>query len=236
MKKRYYLLSFIICFISFSAVAQKLPSADAIIARYVQIIGGAKQWSAIKTSEFHATASVGDKALNLLVIKAGSGRYYETLKGEGIMAVTIYDSGKGITIASGIKKNMTDTMLLDHYQLQSCILPDMNYIQLNYKRQLLGIKDVNGIPCYQVSLTSKNGATNINYYEKKSGLLTMVEKNGVKTVLADYKFYKGCSIPYTMTTDLGEGYGMIVKVTDWLVNEKSSVELFDTKKQEMELE
>jgi hypothetical protein len=58
--------------------AQKLPSADAIIARYVQVIGGAKQWSAIKTSEFHATASIGDKALNLLVIKAGSGRYYQT--------------------------------------------------------------------------------------------------------------------------------------------------------------
>ena len=230
------MLSFIICLIGFSATAQKFPSADAIIARYVKVIGGEKQWSAIKTSEFHATVSVGDKALNLLVIKAGSGRYYETLKGEGITAVTIYDSGKGITIASGIKKGMTDTMLLDHYQLQSCILPDMNYIQLNYKRQLLGIKDVNSIPCYQVSLTSKNGATNINYYEKKSGLLTMVEKNGVKTVLTDYKFYKGCSIPFSMSTDLGEGYTMKVKVTDWLVNEKSSVELFNTKKQEIELE
>jgi hypothetical protein len=235
MKKRYYLLSFIICFISFSAVAQKLPSADAIIARYVKVIGGEKQWAAIKTSEFHATASIGDKTLNLLLIKAGSGKFYQSITGEGVSSTAIYGSGKGIMIENGNKQEMKDIILLDHYQLQSCILPDMNYIQLNYKRQLLGIKDINGIPCYQVSLTSKNGSTNINYYEKKSGLLTMIEKSGVKTFLTDYRPYKGCSIPFTMSTDLGEGYSIIYKVTDWLVNEKSSVELFDTKKQEIEL-
>lgn len=235
MKKRFYLLSFFICFISFSAGAQKLPSADAIIARYVQVIGGAKKWAAVKTSEFHATATIGDKKLNMLVIKAGPGKYYQNMEGEGLSIIELYDSGNVIAIQNGTRKKITDTIMLDHYELQSYILPDMNYIKLQYKRQVSGLENVNGVPCYKVILTSKNKSVNVNYYEQKSGLLTMIEKNGIKFFLADYKFYKGCSIPYTMSSDYGNGNSLVTKVTDWKINEKSSVELFSAKKQEAEL-
>ena len=236
MKTRCYLLGFITVFIGFSAVAQKMPSADAIIARYVKVIGGDKRWAAIKTSEFHATSTVGNKSLEMLVIKAGAGKYYQSLLGEQISSISIYDSGKGITVENEHKRDMKDIVALDHYQLQACILPDMNYIQLQYKRQVLGVENVNNVPCYKVLLTSKNGSANINYYEKKSGLLIMVEKSGVKTLLTDYRFYKGCSIPFTMSADLGNGYVMKEKVTEWLVNEKSSVELYDSKKRQFGLE
>jgi hypothetical protein len=235
MKKRYYLLGFVICFINLSAVAQKLPSADAIIARYVQVIGGAKQWAAVKTSEFHATATIGDKKLDMLVIKAGPGKYYQNMEGEELSIKELYDSGNAIAIQNGVRKKITDTIALDHYELQSYILPDMNYIKLQYKRQVSGLENVNGVPCYKVTLTSKNGSVNVNYYEQKSGLLTMVEKNDVKNYLTDYKFYKGCSIPYTMSTDYGNGNSLVTKVTDWKINEKSSIDLFNAKKQEVEL-
>jgi hypothetical protein len=235
MKRRYYLLSFIICFSGFSAVAQKLPSADAIIARYVKVIGGEKQWGTITTSEFHAEAKIGDKILNMLVIKAGQGKFYQSMEGGGLSIMEIYDSGNAIAIQNGIRKRITDTIMLDHYQLQSSILPDINYIKLQYKRQVSGLENINGVPCYKVILTSKNGSINTNYYEQKSGLLTMVEKSGVKTILTDYKFYKGCSIPFGMSTDLGDGYSLKVKVAEWLINQKSSVELFNAKKQQVQL-
>jgi hypothetical protein len=233
MKKFRIVLIIIVWFFSFTAVAQKLPSADAIITRYVKVIGGEKQWSAIKTSEFHATAMVGDKSLEMLIIKAGSGKFFQSLTGEGISSIAIYDSGQGVIIENGNKQEMKDFIHLDHYQLQACMLPDMNYKQLHYKRELMGIKNINGAQCYEISLTSENGSTNINYYEKKSGLLIMIEKSGVKTLFADYRSYKGCFIPFFMSTDLGEGYSMKIKVTDWLVNEKSSAELFETKKQQL---
>ncbi|WP_454801056.1 hypothetical protein [Mucilaginibacter phyllosphaerae] len=222
-------------FISLSASAQKMPSADAIIARYVKVIGGEKRWAEIKTSEFHATATLGDKRLDMLVIKAGAGRYYQSLLGERISSIAIYDSGKGIMIENERKQVMKDPVALDHYELQACILPDMNYIKLKYKREVLGLENINNEPCYKVVLTSKNGSVNTNYYEKKSGLLILVEKKGVKTLFTDYKFYKGCSIPFTMSADLGNGYIMKEKVTEWLVNEKSSVELYNAKKRQLEL-
>jgi hypothetical protein len=235
MKKWDYLLSFIICFISFSAVAQKLPSADAIIARYVKVIGGEKLWTAVKTSEFHAEATIGDKKLNMLVIKAGPGKFYQSMEGDGLSIMEIYDSGVAIAIQNGKRTKITDTIALDHYQLQSYILPDMNYIKLQYKRQVSGLENINGVPCYKIILTSKNGSVNTNYYEQNSGLLSMIEKGGVKTFLTDYRFYKGCSIPFSMSTDLGEGYSMKVKVAEWLINEKSSLELYNTKKQQAQL-
>nr|WP_067060545.1 hypothetical protein [Mucilaginibacter sp. L294] len=229
------MLSFIICFISFSSAAQKLPAADAIIARYVKVIGGEKQWGAIKTSEFHGTVTIGDKILNILVIKAGQGKFYQSMEGGGLSIRDRYNSGNAIAIQNGNRKKITDTIALDHYELQSSILPDMSYIKLQYKREVAGLESINGVPCYKAILTSRNGSVNINYYEQKSGLLTMVEKKGVKTFLTDYKFYKGCSIPFSMSTELGTGYSMKVKVVEWLINQKSSVELFSSKKQQAEL-
>ncbi|MFA6087600.1 hypothetical protein [Mucilaginibacter sp.] len=228
-------LSFLSALFLFSCCfgfAQKPPAADAIIARYVKMIGGEKQWAAIKTSEFHATATIGDKALIMLIIKAGSGKLYQSMEGGNLSITEIYDSGSAIVLQNGKPRKITDTIMLDHYQLQSNILPDMSYIKLQYNRQVSGLENINGVPCYKVILTSKNGSVNTNYYEQKSGLLTMIEKSGVKTYLSDYKFYKGCSIPFSMSTDSGNGYSMKIKLTEWLINQKSSVELFNTKKQE----
>lgn len=229
--RKQLLLTALFIFSCFLGFAQKLPSADAIIARYVKMIGGEK-WSTIKTSEFHGTATVGDKKLKITVVKAGPGKYYQSLEGEGLSIIEIYDSGKAIVLQNGKPINITDTVMLDHYELQSHILPDISYKQLGYKRQLLGMQNINEEPCYKISLTSKNGSVNLNYYEKKSGLLIAIDKSGQRSLLTDYKPYKGYSIPYTISSEMGSGNALTTRVDEWLINDKGSLALFNAKKQE----
>jgi hypothetical protein len=59
------------------------------------------------------------------VLKAGPGKYYQSLEGEGVSIIEIYDSGKAVVLQNGKPRNITDTVMLDHYELQSHILPDV---------------------------------------------------------------------------------------------------------------
>jgi hypothetical protein len=234
MKKNLLLLSLVTFLFSFSAFAQKPSSAQNVIARYVDVIGGKKRWASLKSTEFHAIATIGNKTFKILSMKVGGDRYFQSLEGEGLSIIQIYDSGKAVNIVNGQRKEVSKVML-DHFELHACFLPDVNYTRLHYTQKLVGLTDVDDVPCYKIELTSKNGSTHTNYYEKESGLLTFVEKDGTKNWLKGYKFYKGISIPYVQRQEMAGGTTMDMKVTDLLIDQKSTVALFNAKKKQVGL-
>lgn len=229
MKNLNKLLCFFACLLSLPTVAQDFPSADSVLARYVEVIGGKGRWATIKTSEFHVKTTFEGQSMDVLIIKLGPGKYYQSLIGSGIEIKEVYNNGKAYNIINGKQEEVTDIEQLDHYELQSQILPDASYALLNYKREMFGIDTINGVEYYVVVLTSKNGSRNINYYEKATGLLKIIDKNGRKHYMDDYKPFNGCLVPMVMVSDMGEGRTMKSKVVDWLINQKTDISVFDVK-------
>lgn len=230
MKNLCKLLCFFTCLLSLHAVAQDFPSADSVLARYVEVIGGKGRWAAIKTSEFHVKTTFDGQSMDVLIIKLGPGKYYQSLIGSGIEIKEVYNNGKAYNIINGKQEEVTDLEQLDHYELQSQILPDASYAKLNYKREMFGIDTINGVEYYVVVLTSKNGSQNINYYEKATGLLKIIDKKGHRHYMDDYKPFNGCLVPMVMVSDMGEGRTMKSKVVDWLINQKTDASVFDVKR------
>jgi hypothetical protein len=212
-----------------AAFSQKMPSGEEVVKRYADIIGGARVWE-MKNSEFRMKITQGEKEFDGVIIKMSPDKYYQSIVGSGFSLIQIYNAGNVLSIINGKKKELTEEKDTEELKLQSNILPDLVYTKLGYKITMLGEEKVNGARHYAVEIISPLGAKKINYYEKASGLLKFVKKNGSKTFFTDYKTIKGRVIPFTFVTIFPEGSKMMFKVTKWFINKRADPALFDLNK------
>ncbi|WP_147321952.1 outer membrane lipoprotein-sorting protein [Mucilaginibacter conchicola] len=219
-------LLFITCLSCFSAVAQKLPSAEKVIARYVEVIGGSKKWAAIKTSEFRLELS-GDSTVKIHIVKKIPDAYYQSLTAANASETSTYNKGKLVNTINSEISRITDPKAIDDLALQAYALPDMAYKNLGYTMVNLGIKYVDDMPCYEIKLVSKLGTEILNYYEVKSGYLRMVDTRDMKSYFEDYKMVQGYGLPHDMKM-LVQGTMIVFKVKSWVINKPIDESLFIT--------
>jgi len=221
MKRVIYLATIFSLILKLSAYAQQDITAEQVIKKYIEKIGGVQRWGAIHTTQFRGVVELEDgDSVEYITIKDYPNKYYQKTSYKNNTEILIYNAGIGLDIYNGKIDTIHDVKRLDNLKLQSCILPDASYEKLGYKIELLGIHKFENFDSYEIELISPNGTITWNYYDKESGLLRMVyQENKSKTIFPEYREYKGCLYPYRMFFALADGRVLDVQTKSILIDE-----------------
>jgi len=163
------------------AVEDKLPKAEKILDRFVEVTGGKSAYQKIHsqrvTGKMTISGSQGDielnltsisKAPNLSITKLESDTFGELTRGyDGKLAWEIHPFA-GNSILEGKRAAAQKALALFNAPL--------NWRAAYKSVETVGIEDLDGKPAFKVKLVSSSGSESTGYYAKKSGLLLRVDR------------------------------------------------------------
>ncbi|MBN8570905.1 MAG: hypothetical protein J0M18_14850 [Ignavibacteria bacterium] len=189
MKKIYIVILLVLTSNLFS---QTLTS-DEIVQKYIAAIGGIEEVKKIKQITIYGTAISGLSTFDLLAYEDAVEKYqFAHVSGIDYDVKTYYDTKTGWTLQNGVKSSLSKETL-------ESLLPnieDGTYFYLGdmesrgIKTELLGEERVNGKDTYKIKFTRNGKDKNIQYFDKDTYYLIMVETPGINSVQILYDKYK----------------------------------------------
>lgn len=193
-------------------------TAETVINKYINAIGGRKALEAVRTVKIEAGAEMQGMQLGLEVKKTT--KYQSSIvvsMGGNPMQTVIFDGEKGFMSGQGQRMDYT----VD--QNKAAKNDAVPFSELGAKdAKLERVEDVDGKSVYVISLGEDQEA----FYDKESGLkikeVTTTEMNGQKIATAifyeDYQEVNGIKFPFTVIQSAGP-QELTFKVTKVTINE-----------------
>jgi hypothetical protein len=235
MKK--FLLSILATMIIGFAFAQDL-TADQIVNKYIDAIGGKAAWSKVNSLVMTGTVKTqgAELAIKMTVVDKKGMRQEFTLNGMTGYQIITPDSGWNFSPFRGqkIPEPITADDLKqgqDQLDVQGNLI---DYAAKGHKIELLGKDDVDGVEAYKLKETLKSGKEETIYIDPQSFLIirdvTKQKANGqeteVKTDLSNYqKLPEGIVVPMSVKLPFGE-----LTITDVKVNGNVDPNIFHPSK------
>jgi len=223
---RSFALAFIALFCVFTVSAQ---TADEIISKYVQAIGGKDVLSKI-TSIY--TESIMDVMGMEAAVKS------TTLNGKGMkqeidimgsLMVTCYSDKGGWSInpftGMGSSEDMPEAQYNANKDQIGIGAPFLDYAEKGYKAELLGTEAVAGVDAYKINLTAPDSTSSVYFFDPNTFyILKSVQESDMQgqmveniIIFSDYRQTEGYSMPYKMDMDMAGGQFMMTMKVDTVV-------------------
>jgi hypothetical protein len=203
--------------------ADALPTAEAILERYIEVTGGKQAYAKRKSEIVTGTlefASLGIKG-KMQRYSDDPDKYYMTVDLAGIGAI---ETG----VADGIawEKNPIQGPRIKSGDEKAQALREASLnASLNWRKhfpkvEVAGLETVDGDECYKVVMTPPDGHAQTMYFSKKSGLAmktTMVAASQmgevpVAVTVTDYKNFDGVWVPSkTIQKAVGQEFTMTIE-------------------------
>jgi len=204
-------------------------TADEVISRYLNAIGGKDKLNGITSLYIEEKAKLGED-MNIAVTTSvlnGKGYKSEIDLGEGIVITECFaeNSGWSINPITGI--NTAATMPVTQYNLGKHQIfigaPFTKYKELGYKAEIIGNESVGNINAVKIKLISPEDVSSFHYFDPATGYLVKTVRKAealgqtVESTISysDYRDYDGYKLPYKTTTNQGGLYeitGLVSKV------------------------
>lgn len=201
----------------FIAVSVSAQTADEIIGKYVQAIGGKdvlNKFTSVYT-EFSMEV-MGMQITGKSTILNGKGMKQEMEVMGSTMITCLTDKGGWAINPMGGSTDPVDMTAEQFNSSKDQIVvgaPFVNYAQNGYKAELQGTETVGTVSAYKVSLTDANNKSSVYYFDPKTFYLVrsiqQTDNQGqmVENIItfSDYRTANGYSMPYKMDMDMGGG-------------------------------
>lgn len=183
------------------------PSGHAIVARFVEVSGGAAAYSKIQNRVVEAAVSLPDHGME--------GEMSETFSPPDhrlVMTIDVYDE-----MVSGVTKGVAwvvhpmdgSEILGGHSEAaakrQAQLNPFLDWTAASGEAKVVGTLKVGGEDCYRVELRPKEDSLITAYFGKESGLLRKTDDRtaGVFRFYDDYRELDGVLVPYKTRFEVG---------------------------------
>ncbi|MDX1939175.1 MAG: pitrilysin family protein [Saprospiraceae bacterium] len=191
-----------------SAAAPTDLTAEKVVEKYLEAIGGREKLMAVKDVTMKMNTSMQGMSLDMLLQQKAPDKYAMSVLMNG-MAVQQqkFDGVNGEASQMGQKQKL-EGKDLQALKDQAMLFPETKYKEMGYKLTLKGIEQVEGKNVYQVEVVSSTGDKTTDYYDTESGLKirsVSVITNGdnSSTLISDFSDYKevsGVKFPHTLTS------------------------------------
>lgn len=177
-------------------------TAEAIIQKYIEVVGGKEMISSINTMRQEASGEVQGMQLSQVVqVDKSKGKALQvTSMGPQELARMNITKDKVMATSMGQEQEVTGDMAT---ALKSTleIVPEVNYESKGTKLTLDGISQINGEDAYKV-LVDHGGFKGTDYFSVESGLKLKSESAATGEVIyADYKEFGGVLFPTTVSVN-----------------------------------
>jgi hypothetical protein len=233
---RSFALAFLALFCAFTVSAQ---TADEIISKYIDAIGGRDVISKITSVYSESTMDIMGMEVPVKSTTLNGKGDKQEMNIMGSLMVTCYNDNGGWSInpftGIGTPEDMPEAQYNSGKDQIYIGAPFYNYADRGYKAELLGTEAVGSVDAYKINLTSPENVTALHFFDPETFYLIKsvqqadMQGQTVDNVISysDYRKTEGYAIPFKMEMDMGGGqFIMSLKVDTVIFNKPVSDSIF----------
>ena len=197
--------------LGFSALAQDLTTADAVLDKYLTAIGGKEKLRTVQDMTISATADIQGRTMEMETKLKMPNKFKQVSYMMGNEAGgSTYD---GATLSRSMRGQQTTKEGKEAFMefLQGHPFPELYYDTLAIEKKLVGVEKVEGKGAYKIQYTAA-GKDWYDYFDTQSGLKVKrsatneTPRGKVETDIryGDYKDVNGIKFPFTRSQKLGQ--------------------------------
>jgi len=213
-------------------MASLAQTADEIVAKHIEAMGGAEKWKALKGLEMKNKFSVQgmDIEMKAVVVSGKSYRSDVSVMGQEIISAVDGETGwmqrPSMMGGTGEPEDMPGAMIKETLRQTNLGGSLLNYKEKGSTLELVGKEKMDGADVYHLKLTEKNGeVTNLflsatTYYTLKSAGKRNVQGQDVdaEVVFSNFKQIEGLTFPFSMDTPSPMGGTMTIETESIKLN------------------
>jgi hypothetical protein len=237
------LINHCLLFVALSlAVTVQAQTAEEIIAKHIEAIGGKQKLSSINSVVIDNTIEAGEITAPAKIFILNGKGYRNDADFNGQKVVSVYTDKKGWAINPFVGVSDPQPMLDEQYksgEYQIFIIPLLHYATRGEKAELVGQEKIGNVNAYKIKLTNKNNNAvyylidPTTYYIIQT--INTVDFAGQATTLtsslSDYKKTDyGWVVPHTVGIDFGGQFYMVSKTNKVDLNTTVDPTIFEMKK------
>ncbi|GAB5551279.1 MAG: hypothetical protein Sapg2KO_08700 [Saprospiraceae bacterium] len=212
-------------------------TAEEVIAKYIDAIGGADKLKQVKDYTIVMEANVQGQALKVTNIKkAPSQLSIEVSIMGNVMQQTKFDGEKGQMTMMGQKQAIEGDAAMG-MKAEAALFPELEYLNVSLKATVKGIEEIDGNKVYSLEVTDNMGNSKTEYYSVETGLklkvVATIDAQG-QTITStqefgDYQAVDGIMFPFSVKTTGATPFPLDMKVTSLTVNSGVEDSVFEIK-------
>lgn len=215
-------------------------TADEIIAKYIQAIGGSEKLGSINSVKMDMTMSImgGESAASTTILNGKGFRNESDFNGQKIVQVVTDKSGWAINPMGGGAPEAMPDAIYKSSEDQVFIFPLLNYSTHGAKAELAGKEKVNNTDVYKLVVTNKDGVPSTFLIDASTYLIVQTIKQAemmgntidMITTYSDYKpSENGILLPNSIETSFGGNFSMTAKMNKAEFNTTVDPAIFEMK-------
>jgi len=196
------------------SAAKALPAgltAEKVIAKYIEAIGGEKNVKSVKSAKITMKATIQGQEIMLTTTMKSPGKFLQEVGAGGQIFQRTVSDGKNIASMMMGQQEVMDDKTKESKLFEAVIFKEVDYPQYNVKVTLKSVETIDGKETYVVDYTLPKGETTSEYYDKETGLkvqTVQIQKGpqgeaAVAVKFTDYKDVKGVKFPHTFSQAMG---------------------------------
>lgn len=233
-------------FLSVITVSLWSQTAEGVVNKYLESIGGADKWKAIKTAKLTGTVPTPQGDFTFEMFRKAPNKFIISLDIMGQKFVPqAYDGEVAWTLnpfmGDPTPQKLPDEQMISVKQEADFEDPFIDYALKGNEVIYVGTTDVDGVNCYELKLTKNKGKAEeelvMNYYFDSETYLPIMIKQVPKSgqmagqetnvYYSDYQDAgNGLLMPYTIDTKVGGQIVQAVKFTQIELNGEITEEVF----------
>ncbi len=205
-------------------------TAEKVIDKYINAIGGAAKWNAIKDMKMIATMAMGPMTADIERYNKGDKFSLKTMVNGQVMQAIVFNGKTAKVSQMGQTQELKEEKQLEAIKEQGLLCPELSLLKRGSKIKLIGVDNVDGKSAYKVQIVNAKGITSYDYFCVKSGLKiksTAQQNNVVVSVLyQNYKDVDGVKMPFEVITKMGP-QKMPMKISSVEINKGVADTIFE---------
>jgi hypothetical protein len=228
---------------AFGFVTVKAQTADEVIAKHIEAIGGLANWKKVNSVVQTGTMTVQGTNLDVIITTLNQKGSRQDINAMGMNNYIILTPAEGWRFFPIQGQQAPEAMTADDVKDGQDGL-DVSGSLINYKEkghsaEFLGKEDVDGTECFKIKLTQKGGKIETYYVDPKTYLLvksiSIMKANGQEaeyiTTYSNYqKLTEGISVPMSLSVPLGPGFNVDLTLSKVEINKPVDEAIFKPSK------
>jgi zinc protease len=211
-------------------------AAEDIVNAYVKAVGGAENLKKVDDLTINMKATIQGMQLEAVTVQKSPNMFMQKMTmGGNVLQLQVFDGTAGSQTAMGQTQEITGDELAE-LKLQAVMFPELQYDQLGYELELMGIEDVNGQEAYRIRFTGPTGKIHNEYFSLDTRLRIKSQRSqespvgsvSIETFYSDYRPVDGVMFPFVIKQQAGP-QSIDMEVLDVEVNSGVDSAVFSVK-------
>ena len=153
-----------------SAGIPKDMTAEKVIDRYIEALGGTEKLQAIREVTQKASVSFAGRTIHFEIYRKKPDKLTQrTLMNGTVVSEQVFDGEKATVTAMGQTQELSGKQL-ENMKHEALMHKFLRYDELGVELSLEGVENVDGTQAYEIKLTHPQGSVRYEYYDVESGL------------------------------------------------------------------